>query len=272
MFLEFFYGRMIEEVINMFQNDTNYLDQHFLVDESIINKMITESHLQKSDIVVEVGPGKGTLTKLIAPLVSKLYCIELDKRLQEYLNPICAKYHNIEVIYQNVLNTYIPDCNKMITSLPYSILEPFMYKMIRCHFNELIMITGKKYVDSLSTITKLSLLTNAFFKVDVIMDIPPLSFAPSPRVMSSMIRLTPLAENKLSITYQIIRHLFYYHDMKIKNALMETLIKINHMTKKEAKALITQMNISNSLLEEKFETLSNTEANELYQLLQSYYQ
>ena len=118
-----------------FINNSDYFDQHFLDNDDIINRFIEISKLKYDDVVVEVGPGKGNITKKIAPLVKKIYCIELDTRLKPFLDELCTKYKNIEVIYDSALNVQIPNCNKIITSLPYSIIEPFMYKMIRSNWS-----------------------------------------------------------------------------------------------------------------------------------------
>ena len=50
-----------------------------------------------------------------------------------------------------MLDTYIPTCNKIVTSLPYSIIEPFINKLLKCQFEEIIMITGKKYAEAVVT-------------------------------------------------------------------------------------------------------------------------
>ena len=71
-----------------FKNNTDNLDQHFLVSEKVINKFIEISNLTKNDICLEIGPGKGILTKIIAPKVKKLTVIEKDERLEEYLKEI----------------------------------------------------------------------------------------------------------------------------------------------------------------------------------------
>ena len=71
-----------------FKNNTDNLDQHFLVSETVINKFIEISNLTKNDICLEIGPGKGILTKIIAPKVKKLTVIEKDERLEEYLKEI----------------------------------------------------------------------------------------------------------------------------------------------------------------------------------------
>ena len=145
----------------MFKQDKDHLDQHFLIDEEIITRYIESINIKKSDTIVEIGAGKGVLTKIMAPLCKKLIVIELDKTLKPYLD----KIENIEVIYNNVLDTSIPKCNKIVTSLPYSIIEPFMQKLITTDFEELIMLMGSTYINHVlnKDITRLSIITNSYF-------------------------------------------------------------------------------------------------------------
>ena len=204
-----------------FINDPNYYDQHFLINENVIEKFIEISNLNKDDIIVEVGPGQGILTKKIAPKVKKVYCIELDTRLKTFLDEICNEYKNIEIIYNNVLNTFIPKCTKIITALPYSIVEPFMNKMLKCEFDELIMITGKRFAEKVmkKEINRLSLMVNCFFEFEKIMDITPDNFSPRPRVLSSMIKLKP-KKNLTGFNDIIFKRLFLMKNKKIKNGLV----------------------------------------------------
>ena len=251
----------------MFENNTDRFDQHFLINENIINTLIKEANLLRDDIVVEVGPGKGKLTSLIAPKVRKLICIELDERLKPYLKNIQVKYKNVEIIYGNVLEEFIPECNKIITSLPYSIIEPFINKLLKCKFDEIIMIIGKRYADCVvnNELNKLSLLTNCYFKSTYIMDIPPEYFDPSPRVMSSMIKLVPINDKQIKdFSLLMFRYMFYYRDKKVKNALIESLIRSfeiinNPITKRVSKDIVNNLKIDEKLLNKLFSTCSNDE-------------
>ena len=249
-----------------FINDPNYYDQHFLINENVIEKFIEISNLNKDDIIVEVGPGQGILTKKIAPKVKKVYCIELDTRLKTFLDEICNEYKNIEIIYNNVLNTFIPKCTKIITALPYSIVEPFMNKMLKCEFDELIMITGKRFAEKVmkKEINRLSLMVNCFFEFEKIMDITPDNFSPRPRVLSSMIKLKP-KKNLTDFNDMIFKRLFLMKNKKIKNGLVECLIINKYCnTQKEAKSIVAELNLSEDLLETKFEVCSNTDLANLY--------
>ena len=170
----------------MFENDSDYLDQHFLIDDSVINKFINICNLNKEDVIVEIGPGKGNITKRIIPKVKDIILIEKDIRLKEYLDKLEAK-----VIYDNVLNIDIPKCDKIITSLPYSIIEPFIYKLVNSNFKEVYMIMGSNYINNClnKEITNLSILTNTYFNIEKYFDIPKEDFYPMPKTLSSVIKL-----------------------------------------------------------------------------------
>lgn len=251
----------------MFINDTDHFDQHFLIDEDTIKKFIDEANFNLNDIVVEIGPGKGNISKLIAQKVKKLYCIELDNNLAIYLDDLIKQYKNVEIIYDNALTTFIPKCNKIVTSLPYSIIEPFINKLIKCDFDEILMITGKKYADNVEnmTLNKLSLITNCYFNMNRIIDIVPDSFLPKPRVMSSMIKLTPKKDTDINdFNLLVFRYLFYFKNKKTKNALVESLIRTYELdnivlTQKQSKSIVNDLEIDEKLLEKNFENYSNEE-------------
>ena len=259
-----------------FKNDTNYLDQHFLIDKSIINTFIDEANLNVNETVVEIGPGKCVLSDVIAKRSKHLTCIELDKNLETYLNVLMDKHENVDVIYGNALEVYIPECDKILSALPYSITEPFIEKIIRCNFNEALLIVGKRFADAVveEKITKLSLLTNSFFRAEKIIDIAPDAFNPMPRVMSSIIRLKPIKREELNYSYKkfIFRELFFHRDKKLKNNLMEAMIEFvklhdKQLTKKESKAMIEEFKIPEETLNKRIENLSNEEFEIIYNAL-----
>ena len=242
----------------MFENDTNFLDQHFLVDEKIIKTFIDSCEITKDDIVLEVGPGKGVLTKYLSKQAKKLLVVEKDVRLLPFLK-------DYDVTYRDILHYDIPDVNKIVTSLPYSITEPFLYKLLDVNFDKLIMMCGKNFVDNLeSNNTKLSIMCNLYFNYTKICDVKPDSFNPKPKVMSSLITMTKKDEDKLSKKDKIVRLLYKYRYMKVKNALKEILIKLDNLTQRQAKDIIKTYNINEDISNKLFDELSNSEVVELY--------
>lgn len=244
----------------MFKNDSNYLDQHFLMDEDVIKKFIKVCDLSKDDIVLEIGPGKGTLTKRIISEVKKVYAIEKDIRLKEYLDEI----DNLEVIYGDAIYLDYPLVNKIITAIPYSIIEPFIYKIIHTSFDSLYMIMGSTYVNSVINydINNLSLITNCFFECTKYFDIPSYCFYPEPKTLSSVIKLVP--KKNYNFLELVFKNMYLLDDKKIKNALMESLIRVKGLTKKESKDLINKLNIDEDILDKKFLGISNQELKVLY--------
>ena len=262
---------------NEFKNDTNYLDQHFLIDESILEAFVDNCDLNKTDTVVEVGPGKCEISKYLAKKVSKLTCIELDKRLKPYLDDLQNNNKNVEVIYGSALDTFIPKCNKIVSALPYSIVEPFVEKLLRCDFEEAILIVGKRFADNVTekSINKLALLTNSFFRVEKVMDIAPDAFEPRPRVMSSMIKMYPIKREELQTSFKkfIFRELFFNRERKLKNSLMEALISFvglhgKQLTKNESRSIIEKYNLPETMLNKVLENLSNEDYKLLYDALE----
>ena len=246
-----------------FKNNTDNLDQHFLVSETVINKFIEISNLTKNDICLEIGPGKGILTKIIAPKVKKLTVIEKDERLEEYLKEI----PNINIIIGDAIKEPWPKANKIITSIPYSIIEPFIKKLTKENFDELIMMMGKNYCMNAidKKITYLSLMTNAFFNIEKIIDVPKEAFNPSPRVTSCLVRLTPKKE--LTKTEEIFQNMYKLAHKKCKNAIIESLIIRDNLTQKEAKEIVNSLNIDENILNKPFFLIKNEELDTLYNKL-----
>lgn len=244
----------------VFVNDSNYLDQHFLIDEKIINDFINLGNFSKEDTVLEIGPGKGVLTKKIASLVKKLYVIEKDERLI----PCLEEIPNIEIILGDAVKCEYPSVDMIITSLPYSIIEPFIKKIVKLDFKELYLLMGSNYINNCieNKITYLTLLTNIYFDVKKIEDVPKECFKPAPRVMSSLAVLTPKIE--YSNIDMFFRCLYSLDDKLIKNGMMEAFIKVKNITKREAKEIINNLDIDNKILGKKFLMITNEELNIIY--------
>ena len=79
------------------------LGQNFLIDESVVEKIVESSEITKDDLVIEIGPGLGTLTKKLLEKAQKVICVELDKKMIQILNDRFIAYNNIELINQDVL-------------------------------------------------------------------------------------------------------------------------------------------------------------------------
>jgi len=177
------------------------LGQHFLVDQNIINKLVRNISPNSKDIIVEIGPGDGAMTKLIIPFVKKMYLIEKDIDLINELVFILEKYKNSNIINQDILKydfSIFDDPFRVVGNLPYNISTEIIFKM--CKVNNILdmhFMLQKEVVDRMVSIPnskiygRLSVMTQAYFITEKLFDISENVFIPKPKVKSSFIRLLP---------------------------------------------------------------------------------
>jgi 16S rRNA (adenine1518-N6/adenine1519-N6)-dimethyltransferase len=110
------------------------LGQHFLVDENILGVIERMSGLQASDVVVEVGPGLGVLTRRLADRTAHVHTIELDRSLEPHLHDALAGHTNVTFIWDDALDVAIdelrPEPNKLVANLPYSVATPLVVETL----------------------------------------------------------------------------------------------------------------------------------------------
>ena len=118
------------------------LGQNFLISETVVDNIISSSEISKDDLVIEIGPGLGTLTKCLLEKAKKVICIELDKKMIRILEDRFKLYDNFELINQDILkvdlNTLIKTKKenenienvKIVANLPYYITTPIIMKLL----------------------------------------------------------------------------------------------------------------------------------------------
>ncbi|MBS3172345.1 hypothetical protein J4438_02060 [Candidatus Woesearchaeota archaeon] len=233
-------------------------DQHFLINEKIIETSIED--VNNDDIVLEIGPGQGILTKKLAVKAKKVIAVEIDKELEKYL---CNLPKNVQIIYANILEK-IDDLHfdKIIANIPYSISEPLLKKLIKTNFELAILLVGEKFYKLLNGKDKLNVVSKIFFNVEKIIDVPKEDFSPKPKVNSVLIKITKRTE-ELNGNEKIIKEILLQDDKKLKNALIYSFVRAEDLTKKQAKEKINKMKIPKLTLEKNVNQLSNIQFNKL---------
>jgi 16S rRNA (adenine1518-N6/adenine1519-N6)-dimethyltransferase len=177
------------------------LGQHFLVDQNIIKKLVKNISPAEKDTIIEIGPGNGAMTKLILPLVEKMYLIEKDTDLIDELIFILEKYKKSNIMNKDVLKydfSVFDTPFRVVGNLPYNISTEIIFKM--CKINNIVdmhFMLQKEVVDRMVSIPnskiygRLSVMTQAYFITEKLFDISENVFIPKPKVKSSFIRLLP---------------------------------------------------------------------------------
>ncbi len=219
------------------------LGQNFLVDEEAVNESVYSSNINKEDLVIEIGPGLGTLTKVLLEEAGKVIAIELDERMIEILNDRFSMYDNFELINDDVLKIDLKKLIKenkkgsikkvkVVANLPYYITTPIIMKLLeeRLDIESITVMVQKEVADRLvsepgngdsGAITySIWYYTNP----KKIMEVPNTSFMPAPEVNSSIIKLDVLKKPSVEVKneqllFKVIKLAFMQKRKTLLNAL-----------------------------------------------------
>ena len=239
------------------------LGQHILVNKDVLNKIIELADLKKTDNILEIGAGTGILTKALAKKAKQVIAFEIDAQFEQALAELPK---NTKIIWQDILK-YIEQTkqnqlivnkiklNKIVANMPYHICEPLMYKLLFQYNYELaVWLVPKTFADFLSK----NILAKSILAISLHDLVDNTSFAPQPRVKSQIVLIKPKKEYNLNTenVFYLIRQLYFKSNMKLKNALRESLIEVyiyanKQLTKKQAKEIISNLKLTKQLLESK---------------------
>lgn len=176
------------------------LGQNFLIDKSVLKKIINVADLKSDDTVLEIGPGLGILTSELAKRVKKVIAAEKDKRLCEALKNILKDYKNVKIVNKDILGfKFQVSSFKLIANLPYYITSPVIRKFLEIKNPPKLMVlmVQKEVAQRIcAKPPKMSLLTVAvqfYAKPEIISYVSKKSFYPEPKVDSAIIKILPKA-------------------------------------------------------------------------------
>ena len=174
--------------------------QNFLIDNNIANNIVKAAGLSDQDEVIEIGPGKGILTKLIQPQVKHLTAVEIDENLFRQLQHYFSFHNtqNIELINIDFMKYDIPDKPlKFISNLPYNVGTAIIQKILPLNnWSTCIFMLQKEVIHRLaspqggSEYGYISIFTQYYADAEILFDVSPKCFNPAPKVISSVIKLT----------------------------------------------------------------------------------
>jgi len=256
-------NKLVEELENKGIKLDASKDQHFMVDEGILQTIVEEAGIQGDEIVLEIGAGSGNLTKLISSKAKQVFAIEKDLAMKDVLNETFPPGSNVYVIYADALKTDFPFFDKVVSNLPYSICEAFMNRLFRYFFKKAVLTVPKSFARTLTSkqgdeeYSKLSLLAQSFFDVKIVAEIPRTAFHPEPKVDSVVILIESKKDNLF------LKDFFIQDDKRVKNALRQALFNAKSVDKSDVSGMISKAGLSQTLLEKKVSNLSLQEIQEI---------
>jgi len=216
------------------------LGQNFLVDQNIVRNIIAACHLQKEDVVLEIGPGLGAMTPHIAQHIQKIIAIETDSRYYTELKNRLTQ-NNVELINADFLEfdiTSLPRNLKVIANLPYNICSVIIARLLehKGHFHSLYFTVqlefGQRMVATPNSkdYSAFSVLIQYHTTAHMLFKIKRTSFKPQPKVDSCFIALDILAQPTYPaanehLLFNIVRHAFRQRRKTLVNALEQIINK-----------------------------------------------
>jgi len=193
------------------------LGQNFLVDTRILDEIVESANITKDDCVLEVGPGIGSLTQVLAEAAGKVVAVEIDKKLIPILEDTLQGYDNIEVINSDILKVDIVEIIgeknngkpiKVVANLPYYITTPIVMGLLqkRLPVESITVMIQKEVADrmqakpSTKDYGKLSLAVQYYCTPKIVAMAPAHCFMPQPKIESAVIQLKVLDQPSVTVS------------------------------------------------------------------------
>lgn len=241
--------------------------QNFLIDGHVLDKIIAGAGVTKDDMVLEIGPGIGTMTQYLAEAAGKVVAVEIDRNLLPILQETLADYDNVKVIHADVLSLdlekLVQEENggrpiKVVANLPYYITTPIIMALFEQHVplaNVTVMVQKEvaarmKSGPGSKDYGALSLAVQYYAEPYIVANVPCNCFMPRPNVDSAVIRLTRYEEPPVQVKdekmlFKIIRASFNQRRKTLQNGLNNS-AELN-FTKDQIAAAIAEAGFSPSV-------------------------
>lgn len=238
--------------------------QNFLIDTHVLEKIISASGVTKSDFVLEIGPGIGTMTQYLCESAREVMAVEVDSNLIPVLSDTLSVYDNVTIVNEDILkldiNRIVQEHNngnaiKVVANLPYYITTPIIMGLFESHvpLESVTVMVQKEVAQRMQAVpgTKdygaLSLAVQYYADALIVANVPPNCFIPRPNVGSAVIKLTchsspPVNADDEKFMFNIIHASFNQRRKTLQNGLANN--SGLGISKKEAADAIKQMGLA----------------------------
>lgn len=235
-------------IINKYKVKANKnLGQNFLINEEVVNQIIDKSNVNKNDLIIEIGPGLGTLTQELLEKAGKVVCIELDNNMVKILQDRFKLYKNFELINADILKVNLHEIirkeknnneitnAKIVANLPYYITTPIIMKLLeeKLDLDTITVMVQKEVAERLTAIPgekntgAITYSVYYYSEANPIIEVDKNSFIPSPEVESEVIQFKirkqpPVDIEDVDVMFKVIKNVFTQRRKTLLNALINT--------------------------------------------------
>ena len=235
--------------------------QNFLIDTHVLEKIVSSAQIQKDDMVLEIGPGIGTLTQYLCEQARKVVAVEIDKNLIPILEDTLSDYSNIRIIQEDILKVDIKKLAeeenegrpiKVVANLPYYITTPIIMGLFESQvpIDSITIMVQKEVAQRTKEYGALSLAVQYYAKPEIVANVPPNCFIPRPNVGSAVIRLTRHLEPRVEVRdeklmFRLIRASFNQRRKTLQNGIKNS--SELQFSKEQVAAALHEMKLSENV-------------------------
>lgn len=231
-------GTIKEILIKYGAKPSKGLGQNFLINKNVLQKIIESADIKSSDVVLEVGPGIGTLTRELAKKSKKVLAVEKDKTMVEILAETLKEYKNVEVVNADILKLNSGSCvqghYKIVANIPYYLTSPLIRKFLESESppKEIILMLQKEVAQRICTkpprMSLLAVSVQFYANPKIISYVSKNCFWPAPKVDSAIIKIIPIKKYRANIDlfFKIVKAGFSQPRKQLINNLSKEL-KLN---------------------------------------------
>ena len=194
--------------------------QNFLIAPSVVEAMAADA----TGTVLEVGPGVGTLTAALAERAKRVIAIEHDPEMVRILNEE-YQWDNVEIIEADALELDLPAFDRCISSVPYAISSPLLFKLLPLPYESLTLLLQKEFCQKLlmeGSPSRLSIMAGSYADTTMVKQVKRTAFFPPPAVDSMVVRIVPNRKVVVDRTYEaVVTALFTHKKKTVSNALID---------------------------------------------------
>jgi 16S rRNA (adenine1518-N6/adenine1519-N6)-dimethyltransferase len=211
------------------------LGQNFLLDPGIASDIVSSIHPSQSDVVLEPGPGHGTLTRLLQKKAGEVIAVEKDPVLVSELTKTFAAYSNVTIIEGDILKTRpLPDFNKIVSTPPYYLSSKLALFLSKTKFEMAGIVFQKEFGERLLAepgtreYGRLTVSVRRRMNIEKIREISRTAFRPRPKVDSILLRMTPQQDLRRldePMFEEVVRGVFTQRRRLVRGALLHFLSK-----------------------------------------------
>jgi len=212
------------------------LGQHFITNRNLLRHEVEYANVNNRDVILEIGPGIGNLTELLAQKAKLVITIEKDLQFKKCLSSLQEKYANIKVIYSDALEINFPSFDKVVSNLPFNIALPLIFKLLNYSFDVAVILCQKRLAQRICASAgqkgycRLSVSIQRVADAKILNFVPKSAFFPPPEVDGAIVRIRKTSPKFIipseEFFREVLKFMFFHRDSSVRAVLTPKYLRL----------------------------------------------